>query len=404
MKLSNLYRTYLMIALISAGEGTASSILPPYLQDTGHPTAGIGMIVAIATVFSLISRMPAGLMYKPSTQKMMIRVALCVFAVSVALLPLAADALSLALLRAITGLSLGAATTLNLAALMHLISSSSSGQARGMAFYTAAMSAGFAVGNSLGGWLVDSYGYSWAFRLSTVTPFIAMIIASNVPLDEPSAARRPHDGSGWIGRTRSRLRYLLDARILLIALLCFSLNVVQQQAYTFFPIFATSVGLSLTSIGLLRGIHSVFGAVTRPLSGEVTRIASTDLLANGGFALVVLTIVAIPSFNSMAVFVPLFILLGTSRGIVMVSNAIGLMSGVGNDPEKRGTASGLFNMAFDLGSVFGPISGGLLASLVGIETMFRVGPLMVAAVYFGVLITVTRRQARRREAEAGEAL
>lgn len=401
MRLSNLHKTYLAITLINAGDGIISTILPPFLEDSGQDVASIGFIVSTFAVLSLVSRMPAGLAYKPRYASAMMRLSLAIFALSLPFYSLTRDATSITLARAVGGFSFGAATTLNMAVFMDHLTSASN-RARAMAFYTAAMSAGFAIGNSVGGWFVDSLGYDWAFRLAAVSPVLAAVFSVNADGQERNVAADPTKRSGWVGEMRSALRYVWSGPILIIALLAFSLNANHHLMSTFFPLYATSIGFSLTSIGLLRGIHSVFGTVTRPLSGEATRVASHDLLANGGLAFLALLVALIPSFRSMAAFIPLFIVLGTARGIVMVSNTISLAAESGDDPRKRGVASGIFNTAKDLGSVFGPIFGGTLAGYMGIENMLRIGPFSLVLVYFLAFGTVVRGRAARPEVESVE--
>ncbi|MCL5958326.1 MAG: MFS transporter [Chloroflexi bacterium] len=255
MRLSNLHKTYISIALINAGDGAVGTILPSLLKESGFGVSSIGFIVSVFAVLSLVSRIPAGLAYKPKNASTVMRLCLGVFALSLPFYAVVSDATSLTLLRAVGGLAFGAATTLNMAVLMDALSSASS-RARAMAFYSAFMSAGFAIGNSTSGWLADTLGYDWAFRLAAVLPLVAAVFSVNVS-DDKIAENGSSAGNELVDGVWSRLRDALSGPVLIIALLAFSLNALHYLMNTFFPLFALGIGLSLTSVGLLRALHSI---------------------------------------------------------------------------------------------------------------------------------------------------
>lgn len=400
MRVQSLYMICATVALLDTGDGIIATVFPPFLDMRGYPVGDIGFVVSIFAMFSLASRMPAGLAYKPQRARQMMYVSAGVFAATLPLYSLANHVIAIVAIRAISGLSFGAASTLGMALLMDILPQHPN-RARAMAFYAASMTGGYALGNSLGGWLVDTFGYDWTFYVAAISPLLAalftprLIEAARSAKEEPAKARGKTD-------LKAQLRQVGNGQILAIAQLAFTLNALLYVLNTFFPLYALGIGLNLTSIGFLRGIHSIFGAVTRPFSGEATRIASSDRLANGGIVLVALLIALIPSFNTMTVFVPIFLLLGVIRGVVMVSNTVSLVEQVGGNAERRGVASGVFNTAKDLGNVCGPILGGLIAAHAGIENMLRIGPAVLLALYFGVLVVATRARRRAIPAADGE--
>ena len=398
MKISRLHATYATVLLLNAGDGCVSTVFPAFLDEQGYAVSDIGFVVSVFAVLSFVSRMPSGLAYKPQHARQMMYVSAGVFAATLLLYSLADGTVGLVVVRAISGFSFGAATTLNMALLMDILPQGSN-RARTMAFYSAAMSGGYALGNSAGGWLADTFGYHWAFGIAATLPTLAACLTPSVPKITGLAKQqvaKAHDRASF----GAKLREIRNARILTIAQLAFTLNALHYVLTTYLPLYALNVGLSLTSVGFLRATHSIFGMVTRPFGGEAARFASSDRLANGGLVLVALIIVLTPSFTSMMILVPMFMLLGTARGIVMVNNTVSLADGVSEDPGRRGVASGIFNAARDLGSVCGPILGGVIAAHVGIENMLRLGPTVLMAVYFAVLVATAR--AKRKTTAASE--
>jgi predicted MFS family arabinose efflux permease len=57
---------------------------------------------------------------------------------------------------------------------------------------------------------------------------------------------------------------------------------------------------------------------------------------------------------------------------------------------SRGVASGILNAALDLGSIAGPIAGGLFALATGIHSLWLVAPPVFVACYSAVALVVRR--------------
>lgn len=396
LRISSLYKACLAIILINAGDGVVSSVFSPFLDTNGYSLSSIGFVTSLFSALSLVSRVPAGLAYQPHRARKMMFVACGVFAITLPLYSLAADPWMLIAVRAVGGFSYGAAGTLNLTIFLGCLSTSSN-RARSMALYATAQSAGFAIGNSAGGGLVDAFGYQWSFAVAAILPLMAALFTSveaTASGQEKPRAKGSHPVTVW-----SKVNLVRNGPMLSILLLAFCLNAVHQLLGTFFPLWAVGIGLSLTSIGLLKGLHSVSGVVTRPFSGEATRFASISALTNGGLLLVVLLIYLMTIFDSMLPLVLLFAFLGTARGVVMVGNTISLADEVGDDVDKKGIAAGIFHMAKDVGNIGGPMLGGVMAAQIGVEAMLRVAPAMLLAAYFAVLVATSR--GRRKPVPAG---
>ncbi|MBI4320895.1 MAG: MFS transporter [Chloroflexi bacterium] len=393
-------KTLVAVTWINATDGIITTIFPPFLQEQGYPVAIIGVVVSIFGILSLVSRLPAGLLYRPRRVKKMLYLSLALLSVSTALSPAFSDAASLAALRAAQGLSFGVASTLNLALLMDTFAAQGS-RARVMAIFSALSAAGYAIGHFASGILVDNLGYEAAFRVAALSPLLAAALSSDVehapipgPTHDPPAQR-----ASSFARLGTRLAYARSPAILAISLMAFSLYFLHYLLSTFFPLYGLGVGLSLSTIGFLKGLNSIFGTITRPISGEAIRFAGYGLLSGAGLVALVALTAAVPSFDTVLVLAALFMMLGVVRGVVSVSNTIGLAEEVGTDREKRGVAAGVFNTAKDLGSFVGPALGGLVAQYVGVDRMFRLAPLGILALYLA--FAIGRRVARTASAGDG---
>src|SRR6266498_1386682 len=135
-------------AAITTTRGTAEIVFPPYLASYGYPLPLIGLFTSLFAVVQLASRLPIGLAYRAERAKRQLAIALVAFAAGQ---PVAVGALSL-----VHGFAFGAVGTLGLALAIDVTGGRRAG--RSMAWYTAAISAGYALGSIVGGSLADVIG------------------------------------------------------------------------------------------------------------------------------------------------------------------------------------------------------------------------------------------------------
>ncbi|MBI4320817.1 MAG: MFS transporter [Chloroflexi bacterium] len=394
MKFSAQHKTLVALTLINAGDGVINTMFSPFLKGLGLPVSSIGLVVAVFAFASLLSRLPAGLVHGPSRTKPLMYISLAILCASTVLYTLTYDAVLLTLFRIVHGISFGVASTLNMAIFMDTLSTTRN-RTRAMAFFSALMAGGFSSGHAASGFLIDSLGYGPTFIIAGLISATGALFTSDPQRESVAAATRhaAQANASLAAGTRSKLAYALSPRMLVISLMAFSLNLVQHVSNTFFPLYALGVGLSLSSVGFLRSLQAASGLITRPFSGEATRFARYDVMSSGGLAAVCISIALLPSFDSMGAFVPLFALLGTARGVVMVANTIAIVEDVGSDANKRGIASGVFNMARDLGGVAGPVIGGMVASIIGVEGALRFTPIAFLGLFLVLHIVGPARQA-----------
>src|SRR5687768_11581506 len=99
----------LIITALSALQGAQLSLVAPYLDSLQFPPALIGALVAVSTVVSLFTRVPAGLIYRGERAPLILGLTILGLAAALALHPLAIAPLAVLLVRAFTGLTYGIA-------------------------------------------------------------------------------------------------------------------------------------------------------------------------------------------------------------------------------------------------------------------------------------------------------
>ncbi len=388
-------RPYLVVALLNSSEGMAAMLVPPYLDHLGFDPAGLGLIVSAFGVASLLSRLPAGAVYQgPRAPRLLASALVAVSVISVAY-PFATDAWSLVLVRGVHGLAYGLATTINLALFIDLLPPHAN-RHHAMGYFMAALGGGFTTGQAVAGFAADWWGYGWAYGLAAVPPLVALVCLDAPRGIAPGRARPAAAGNGL----RLTLRALAAPGMVAITLLAFFMAFLLQVMSTFVPLYALAIGLGLSEIGLIRSAHSVCNSITRPFSGGfIQRIGHTRI----GIATLVLNtalLVLVPSVAAMLTLTLLMIVIGFVRGIGMVANTISLAADVDETRVSRGVASGAYYASRDLGAIGGPIVGGAVAGLVGIDAMFRIVPAITLALYLVGVLLSARYAARRAPAVA----
>lgn len=369
--------------VFTLGEGSLNVVLSPYLEQRGLRAATIGLVVASYSVAALLSRFAAGALYQRRTARVIVPLGCLASASSYFLLPVTSATALLSALIALNGIGFALVSTGALAAIVDLRPSSSSSTV--MAWYTGAIGGGYAVAGFLGGALGDALGPAGAIRALTVIPLVAggvMLAAlwrfGSETAAEPETGRRRFSLAGF--REVGPLVWLAFA-------IGLHINLLGGVLITYFPLYGLAVGLTLTQIGILSGVHSSVGSLIR--------FATPMLFARVDYRrldvpLVVVGGIAVAAMASTAQFGPLLVCwlaVGLSRGVLRVSSAAVAMESGGDDERSRGAASGLYLAGLDLGRIVGPLVGGIVAQTAGLRATF-----LVAGLAFPLAFLVLRKR------------
>lgn len=376
-------------AAITTTKGTVEIVFPPYLVAYGAPLSIVGALVSLVAVAQLASRVPVGLGYHADRGTRQFAVALVAFGLSTAGFALAAGqpAAVLALVAA-HGLAFGAVGTLGLALAIDVTGGRSAGVS--MAWYTAAISLGYALGSIIGGWLGGTIGYSATMGVIAGVPLLAALVVLSLPRIE-GAAFVPDRGTGWRGLFAATRK--LDSPVWVAVVSVVFINLIWDSLDTFFVIFAPTVGISLATVGLLRAVKSGTGLAIRVGGAVVLALADHRRVTLFGVAGATAMMVVLPLSTSLAILVLIFALLGIARGLIRATSAA-TIADLRREGRDVGLASGVYNAGLDIGSIAGPTLGGAIAGAVGIPAMFQV----VSVVGFAAWLAVALSSRRTREA------
>jgi predicted MFS family arabinose efflux permease len=382
-------RYALVIALIAC-DGTLGVLVPPYLKAQGFDFAAIGFLVAIGGVAALVSRMPAGAIYRPERARYILAGSLVAEGLVAWVFPSLQGSLAIGAAQAVTGFAFGVAGATNLAMLMDLVPGGE-GRHRSMGFYAGCTSAGHMLASLAGGIGGDQLGFDIGFKLASVFAVLALGI---LMVDRTAALRHVDDR---LEKARAslplsvKLRALAEPQVVVLSLVALLTNFFQGVLMTFFPLFALDAGLSLTEVGFARSAHSFVNTFTRPLAGPAISKMGVQRVCFSGLALLGSVMALMPFMPYFWPMTAAFVVTGVLRSLVLVANTIGIAD-LDETRISRGMASSVYNSAKDVGNLSSPSICGALAAAVGLGAMLVSVPLGAIVVFFGVL-TVHRNRA-----------
>lgn len=422
-------RVYPGTFLFEGAAGGLRFLLPLALADRGLGPAGIGVVVATFALVSLVSRGAAAGLYRYRRAKPLVLLAGAFSSLGFLLLPLA-DGLPLyAGLMALDGFGWAIVTTSLLAiVLTHTPRELPSTSA--MSWYVGVQGAALASGAIVGGLLAQLIGVWPALVLFAVLPIVAgLLIALGLPrpgtvLVEEHAERaaieeqrrqadeeispileqepesepaRDHASRSLQARGRARLgRVLRAARELppavwSAAVVAAYLNVMNSLLQSFFPLLGVASGMSLAQVGTLSGMRTAISSGARFAAAWVferidARRLHLPLLTTSALSVMLLPMTA----ASFLLTLPLMAFSGISRGLLRVTTGAAAMDALSG--RRAGPAAAVMTAGLDVGKIVGPLIGGFVASLVGLEAMFVIVPLAFLLVaYAGALAGRHRR-------------
>jgi predicted MFS family arabinose efflux permease len=240
-------------------------------------------------------------------------------------------------------------------------------RAAAIGLYTAAMGSGFAVGPLIGTWIGSTAGFPAAYAAGALIALlgafygaIRLIGKKTAPLD--SAPRRLFD--------RPALAMLVRHPAIVMACVAnIAMTVSQTGAvFTYFPVYAQSVGISTLTIGTIFAWRALASASGRIPMGPL----SSRLPAHWILTAVLLLEAAIDFLmartSSPLALTVLLVLEGIGFGVFLVSSQAAV-AGAGG-PTMRGAAVGIFWMAGAAGEVLGLVFLGVVAQALGLIAVF----------------------------------
>lgn len=392
MKVSTLKLLLPMVG-VSIQSNSASTLIPPYLDDMRIPVAAIGTLISLGPILALISRLPMGLVYHQARARSLLSVAILAMGVTNYLYALATNVLMFAVVHALNGFAYGAVTTLYMAFFVDSLDPDEN-RNHAIGYYVGSLAMGYSTGNFFGGLIADYWGYAATFQLGALLSLVGagLLWMLHRPIGTAAGHARGKEAAKLT--SRGSLTALMEPELATVVIVALFLNLLHQMGGVFISLYGLAVGLSLTQIGIIRAAYAGCNAITRPISGHVVNKVGHRGLSYFGLPLQSLILMLVPLFTGFGAILFVYVASGFLRAVVIVANAVGLVQDVPEARVRRGLASGVYNAAGDLGNILGPFVGGIIAQAAGIASVFVIGSLGSTAVFLVGVFLLRRLKPR----------
>lgn len=379
---------YIVCTAATTAEGMLQQLYAPYLSAAGHALPFIGILTSFIAVTRLISRVPVGTAYRPERARALILVSLLGLTLTILPLALSGAAILIVPVTLLHGLAFGSVTTVNLAATIDATGGRRAGAI--MAWYTAALSTGYALGAFLGGAAGDHLGLRAALVVTGLIPLIGLVAALWHPRLPPSSARPPERGRGLRGLLSAGAE--IDTRVWLAFVVVLYSNLLSDSVDYLFPLYALGIGLPLAASGVLKGLKSSSATVIRFGSLALFRWVDHATVNSWGVLTMGVSMFLLPVAPGFPALVGLFVVAGLCRGILRVTSAA-TVADMRAEGKDVGLASGIYNAGLDVGSIVGPALAGIIGNDIGLGAMFQAIAVGGLAMYFGVALSTSAGRA-----------
>lgn len=362
--------------------------LAPYAESLGAGPVRVGMIVAASTFTGVLLKLPLGALSDIVNRQRLMLGGVLAFAFPPFAYPLVSDLEILMALRVIHGLATAVFTPLALASVASMFPYH---RGASLGWYTSAAQAGALVGPMLGGWMLDFMGFAPTFLAGGGFGLLAfgfyLIMLWVHPKDpSPRTRRQVSERAGhlWQGlKIVTRHTQMVATSMAEAAKM-----MANGTLMAFLPLYALSIGLTLSESGILFGIQGLTSFLSKPVMGRISDQCGRGPLITLGLFVCGLMLIGIPHA------IEFWSLIGYAAGFglgeaLITSSSAALIADLA-EPENVGAGMGLRGTIMDVGHACGPILAGALVSLIGYTGAFT----CIAALLFltagGFWMTILR--------------
>jgi MFS family permease len=374
--------TVLFIAVFAStmGVGFIGPLLPLYARDLGAAGLSLGMIFAGFSAARFLLVPFIGRLSDRYGRRIFLAIGLILYSGFSLLYISAETALHLILIRALHGVSAGMVIPIAQAYIGDLSPEGREGSYMGT--FTVSLFAAFGIGPLLGGPLAERFGMRAPFIVMGALSLVAFVLV---------VTRLPELGlhrERW--KKRASVRGVIRDR-LVVALLVFrsALAFGRGLVIPFLPFIAEERGASLSLIGVLLATNILLAAFMQIPFGRLADRVSRPLLAGLSMVGSVLVIFAIPFCETVRHLFFLQVATGTV-GALGFPAAIAMATDSGRRLSGMGTVMAMFNSGMSIGLILGPLSGGLVEGIFGLDFVFWGGSLVVAAGFVAFVLLIRK--------------
>lgn len=335
--------------------GIIIPILPGYSESLGASPFILGVIFASYSAALLAGTIPLGIISDRYGRKKVMFFGLVTLSISTMGFALANSILLIILTRVLQGFSAAATWTSGPALIAEIVPPEQRGVKMG--FLSAANGLGFLIGPAAGGLLFEVGGYQLPFILATcLCIIISIVVLTVIPKDKVKKVESTKKAS--LLQVLGIRGVLLGSAIILIGSIGFGMIDPLLPGY-----FTQKFDISPGVIGILFAIISVFHIVSAPVIGKLSDRYGRLVLIKVGTLATAMVIPLISLADSLVTTGVVMGLMGITFGLMLTPTMPLLADSVMNASNDSydasyGAAFGIYNTAFSLGYLVGPLLGG----------------------------------------------
>jgi len=338
------------------------SVLPEYVKDTGGSPFQVGLVVSAYALVPLLTRPIVGQLADRGHRVRMMQAGVATLVVSLALMAISEDIWSLLVLRIAQGI--GLATFPTAAGSMVAELSPLPRRGEGVGYFGMATSIAQAIFPPLGVWLLDLWTFDVVFLTAAGTAAFTLIVVST--LKEPSSAEDLLDDPPTNG--------LLPPATIFPMAVFMTVTFSFGAATAFLPLLNDERAFG--NVGLYFLVNGAVSVVVRPIAGRISdrhgrAIIMAPALVAAALGMAVLALAQTTELMLVAGF------LGGIGLAVTHTGAFALSLDRVSD-RQRGSATAIFQWAWDIGGLASGPALGVVASASSTATVFWTASVMAA--------------------------
>ncbi|MBU7038706.1 MAG: MFS transporter [Theionarchaea archaeon] len=330
-------------------------VLPLFADFLGASKEYIGVISAASTIPGILISMPAGVLSDLYGRKRILHIALFVFATAPFMYLIVNELWQLAVVRFYHGVATAIFGPVAMAAVAERYSGD---RAARLGLFSSATMVGRMMAPAAGGFLLTLGSFSSVYIACAAGGLIAFILGTFLEDTSPQAPQTE----------RKDYRAVLANKDIMITT---SVEACQYFTFggleTFLPLYAVSVGITPSYIGVIFTIQLVVTLLTKPVMGKLSDSAGRLPSISLGVLLGAISLIIIPYNRHWLALGGAASLYGLGLATVTASTSA-LVSDLSQG--AYGSALGVLSMIMDVGQASGPIITGILISVVSYQAAF----------------------------------
>ncbi len=345
---------FFAIFAFAAANQTLTPTLPIYLTRLGSSEREIGILIGIAAVASLGSRLFVGGALLKYREKSVMMIGALLSAITFLAFIVFRPFWPFLAIRFFQGVAMACIDTAALAAVINVIPLVY--RARALGYFMLAPSLAMAIGAPSGMFIINQYGFTTLFLSGAILSFCALFMSWKTEGQEVTTIQKA---------APTRSASFFDAKIVLPAIISFLQLFVWGAVSAFFPLYAIQCGVK--NPGPFFSAMAIMMIAGRMFGGRIMETYPKAKLITAFLPFMVFNLLILSFSKTLS----MFIVVGAFWGVVAAFFVpVSMTYAFEYSGSSDGAAVGTFRAISDLGLGIGPVVVGIIIPFTGYRIMF----------------------------------